>query len=206
MESVTTKSIKTINENGTYHVALLDFGCNRSLVASLAEHGCKVTVLPAHTAPAEIAALGAQGIVLSNGPGDPAENIPLIDNLREIAKLGTPLFGVGLGHQLLALAMGARTEKLKCGHRGANQPVTAPGKNRTYITTQNHGYTVEPGSVDAATAEVSHVNANDGTVEGLRYKRIPCFTVQFHPEACGGSGDTEYLFDDFVDMMKGGRA
>ena len=116
--------------------------------------------------------------------------------------MGLPVFGICLGHQLTALAHGAKTEKLKYGHRGVNQPVTDYAKNRTYITSQNHGYAVVSESVDASVGEISHANANDRTVEGIRYKDIPCFTVQFHPEACGGPRDTGYLFDEFVAMMR----
>ena len=203
-ESVTTKCMETFNENGKYHVALFDFGYKRNILRNLVKRGCKVTLVPGRTTAAELAALEVDGVMLSNGPGDPAENVKIIENLKEIAALGRPVFGICLGHQLMALATGAKTEKLKYGHRGVNQPVTDFAKDRTFITSQNHGYAVVAGTVDPAVAEVSHVNANDGTTEGIRYKNIPCFTVQFHPEACGGPRDTEYLFDDFVAMMKGG--
>lgn len=201
--SVTTKEVETYNEDGAYHVALFDYGCKRNIVRSLTKRGCRVSVVPAATTAQELQALGAQGVMLSNGPGDPAEAAVMIENLREIAALGLPTFGICLGHQLMALAMGAKTEKLKYGHRGVNQPVTDLARGRTLITSQNHGYAVVADSVRADCAEVSHVNANDGTVEGVRYKNSRCFTVQFHPEACGGPRDTEYLFDEFVAMMKG---
>ena len=204
VDSVTTKCMETFNENGKYHVALFDFGYKRNILRNLVKRGCKVTLVPGRTTAAELAALEVDGVMLSNGPGDPAENVKIIENLKEIAALGRPVFGICLGHQLMALATGAKTEKLKYGHRGVNQPVTDFAKDRTFITSQNHGYAVVAGTVDPAVAEVSHVNANDGTTEGIRYKNIPCFTVQFHPEACGGPRDTEYLFDDFVAMMKGG--
>ena len=204
VDSVTTKCMETFNENGKYHVALFDFGYKRNILRNLVKRGCKVTLVPGRTTAAELAALEVDGVMLSNGPGDAAENVKIIDILKEIAALGGPVFGICLGHQLMALATGAKTEKLKYGHRGVNQPVTDFAKDRTFITSQNHGYAVVAGTVDPAVAEVSHVNANDGTTEGSRDKNIPCFTVQFHPEACGGPRDTEYLFDDFVAMMKGG--
>ena len=202
VDSVTTKCMETFNENGKYHVALFDFGYKRNILRNLVKRGCKVTLVPGRTTAAELAALEVDGVMLSNGPGDPAENVKIIENLKEIAALGRPVFGICLGHQLMALATGAKTEKLKYGHRGVNQPVTDFAKDRTFITSQNHGYAVVAGTVDPAVAEVSHVNANDGTTEGIRYKNIPCFTVQFHPEACGGPHDTAYLFDKFISLME----
>ena len=153
----------------------------------------------------EIAAMGVDGIMLSNGPGDPAENVEIIANLREICKLGIPLFGICLGHQLLALAHGFQTEKLKYGHRGANQPVKNLETGRVYISSQNHGYAVVSGSIDSKTAKELFVNVNDGTCEGIRYLDCPAFSVQFHPEACGGPLDTQELFDQFFAMMKEGE-
>ena len=202
VDSVSTKEKQVYNEGGAYHVALFDFGYKNNIRRSLVERGCKVTVVPARTTAEEIANGGFDGIMLSNGPGDPAENVEIIENLKKITHLGLPVFGICLGHQLTALAHGAKTEKLKYGHRGVNQPVTDYAKNRTYITSQNHGYAVVSESVDASVGEISHANANDRTVEGIRYKDIPCFTVQFHPEACGGPRDTGYLFDEFVAMMR----
>ena len=187
------------------HVALLDLGCKNNIVRCLQKRGCRVTVLPGTTTAAELAALNPDGLMLSNGPGDPAENVEIIKNIGEMLDSGIPAFGICLGHQLTALAAGAKTCKLKYGHRGANQPVSHISGKRTFITSQNHGYAVVADTVDTSIAEVSHVNANDGTVEGVRYKNMPCFTVQFHPEACGGPRDTAYLFDEFVSMMKGGH-
>ncbi|MDE6776521.1 MAG: carbamoyl phosphate synthase small subunit, partial [Oscillospiraceae bacterium] len=152
----------------------------------------------------EIKKLNPDGIMLSNGPGNPAENIEIIANLQEIAKLNIPIFGICLGHQLMALAHGAKTEKLKYGHRGANQPVIDLASGKTYVTSQNHGYAVIGDSLNPEIAEVSHINANDKTCEGVCYKAINAFTVQFHPEAHGGPLDTAYLFDEFISRMQKG--
>lgn len=189
-------------ENGKYNVALFDFGYKFNIRRELVKRGCNVTVLPALTSPEELKKMNPNGIMLSNGPGDPAENTQIINNLREIMTFDIPIFGICLGHQLMALANGARTEKLKYGHRGANQPVVEIETDRTFVTSQNHGYAVVNDSIDPEIGEVSYKNANDGSCEGVRYKNIPCFTVQFHPEACGGPHDTAFLFDKFTDFMK----
>ena len=160
-----------------------------------------MTVLPAGTSAEQVLALGADGILLSNGPGDPAENTGCIAELSKLlGKL--PIFGICLGHQLLALAAGGRTVKLKYGHRGANQPARDLAGGRTYITSQNHGYAVVADSVPGA--RLRFVNANDGTCEGLDYPQLRAFTVQFHPEACAGPRDTGFLFDRFIQLMEGG--
>ncbi len=203
VDSVSTTETKTYNEAGAPHVALFDFGYKNNILRNLVKRGAKVTVVPAKTTAQQLKTMQLDGIMLSNGPGDPAENTQIIENLKEIQALGLPIFGICLGHQLMALANDAKTEKLKYGHRGVNQPVTDFAHDRTYITSQNHGYAVVGDTVPENVAEISHANANDGTVEGLRYKKIACFTVQFHPEACGGPKDTEYLFDEFFAMMKG---
>ena len=183
-------------------VVLVDYGAKRNIVRCLVKRGCRVTVVPHDTPTEEILAMQPDGVMLSNGPGDPAENEY---EISQIAKLvgQVPMFGICLGHQLCALAMGGRTYKLKYGHRGANQPVT-DGK-RTWITTQNHGYAVENASM-AGIAELSFYNANDRSCEGLEYPGRRCFTVQFHPEACAGPHDTEFLFDRFLRMMRGEEA
>ena len=182
-----------------FHVALLDYGAKRNIIRSLQKRGCRVTLLPHDTAAEEILAMAPDGLMLSNGPGDPAENVFEVEQLRKlVGKL--PIFGICLGHQLCALAMGGRTYKLKYGHRGANQPVTDGA--RTWITTQNHGYAVETESMQGI-AHLSFRNANDGSCEGLDYPGKRCFTVQFHPEACAGPHDTEFLFDRFLRMMRG---
>ena len=183
------------------NVALLDLGCKKNIVRCLCKRGCRVTVLPGTATAADLAALHADGLMLSNGPGDPAENVQIIQNIREMLDTGIPAFGICLGHQLTALAAGARTTKLKYGHRGANQPATHVSGARTFITSQNHGYAVEGQTLPAEVGAVSYVNANDGTCEGIDYSKWNCFTVQFHPEANGGPKDTEFLFDQFVDRM-----
>ena len=184
------------------NVALLDLGCKKNIVRCLRKRGCRVTVLPGTATAADLAALHADGLMLSNGPGDPAENVEIIHNIREMLDTGIPTFGICLGHQLTALAAGARTTKLKYGHRGANQPATEFATGRTFITSQNHGYAVVGDTLPADVGAVSHVNANDKTCEGVAYTKWNCFTVQFHPEASGGPKDTEYLFDRFVERMK----
>ena len=183
------------------HVALLDLGCKNNIVRCLQKRGCRVTVLPGTTTAAELKALNPDGLMLSNGPGDPAENVEIIKNIGEMLDSGIPAFGICLGHQLTALAAGAKTCKLKYGHRGANQPVSHISGKRTFITSQNHGYAVEGETLPAEVGQVSYRNANDGTCEGVDYFRWNCFTVQFHPEANGGPKDTEFLFDQFVSRM-----
>ena len=185
-----------------FRVSLLDYGAKRNIVRELQKRGCTVTVLPATTSAEEILAAGPDGVMLSNGPGDPAENTYQIEQIRKL--LGkVPMFGICLGHQLTALAAGGSTYKLKYGHRGVNQPVRDLNGVRTYITSQNHGYAVDGDTVKLG--KVRFVNANDGTCEGIDYPELKAFTVQFHPEACTGPKDTSFLFDRFVELMKGGR-
>ena len=201
--SVTGTEMRTYSADATkYKVALFDFGYKRNIRHELVKRGCEVTVVPAQTTAKELMELHPDGIMLSNGPGDPSENQEIIANVREIASLGIPIFGICLGHQLLALSQGCITEKLKYGHRGANQPVIDLNSHRTYVTSQNHGYAVVGESLDPAVGTVSHINANDKTCEGIRYHKINAFTVQFHPEAHGGPLDTSYLFDEFVAVME----
>ena len=184
-----------------FRVSLLDYGAKRNIVRELQKRGCTVTVLPATTSAEEILAADPDGVMLSNGPGDPAENTYQIEQIRKL--LGkVPMFGICLGHQLTALAAGGSTYKLKYGHRGVNQPVRDLNGVRTYITSQNHGYAVDSASVKVG--RVRFANANDGTCEGIDYPELNAFTVQFHPEACTGPKDTSFLFDRFVEMMKGG--
>ena len=185
-----------------FRVSLLDYGAKRNIVRELQKRGCTVTVLPATTSAEDILAADPDGVMLSNGPGDPADNTYQIEQIRKL--LGkVPMFGICLGHQLTALAAGGSTYKLKYGHRGVNQPVRDVEGVRTYITSQNHGYAVDSDTVKLG--KVRFANANDGTCEGIDYPELKAFTVQFHPEACTGPKDTSFLFDRFVELMKGGR-
>ncbi|MBQ4434969.1 MAG: glutamine-hydrolyzing carbamoyl-phosphate synthase small subunit [Clostridia bacterium] len=188
-------------EGGQKHrVTLIDYGMKRNIVRSLQRRGCAVHVVPADTPAEKILAEDPDGIMLSNGPGDPKENVGPIAELKKL--IGKkPVFGICLGHQLTALALGGDTVKLKYGHRGGNQPVRELGTGRTWITSQNHGYAVVADSLKGV-GEESFVNANDGSCEGMRYPSLNCLTVQFHPEACSGPKDTGFLFDRFMEMMK----
>ena len=184
-----------------YRITLIDYGEKRNIVRSLQQRGCEVTVVPHDTTAEAILQSGADGVMLSNGPGDPKDNVFEIEQVRRL--IGRiPVFGICLGHQLAALALGGNTVKLPYGHRGANQPVRDCSGHRTYITTQNHGYAVAADSLGEQ-AVVTYVNANDNSVEGVRYPSKRCFTVQFHPEACAGPNDTGFLFDRFLAMIGG---
>lgn len=205
VESTTIKDTEEFKpENGDLNVVLMDFGAKHNIGRDLMHRGCNVTVVPAHTTAEQIMALNPDGIMLSNGPGDPAENTSIINEIKKLSEYKIPTFGICLGHQLLALSQGAKTEKLKYGHRGANQPVKYLETGRVYITSQNHGYAVVGDSLPED-AVVSFVNGNDNTCEGINYTNMPAFSVQFHPEACGGPQDTSFLFDRFVDMMKSNK-
>ncbi len=184
-----------------FRVALMDYGAKRNIVRSLQKRGCEVTAFPQNAKAEDVLAINPDGIMLSNGPGDPEENVAAIAELKKlIGKV--PIFGICLGHQLTALAMGGKTVKLKYGHRGANQPVKDLIGGRTYITSQNHGYAVVSESLKGIGTE-TFINANDQSCEGMEYPGKNCFTVQFHPEACGGPRDTGFLFDRFISMMGG---
>ncbi len=183
---------------GSRKIALLDFGAKRNIVNSLVARDCSVTVWPWDTPAYVILDSEPDGIMLSNGPGDPKDCSGILRHIRELMDSRVPLFSICLGHQLLALAAGFDTERLKFGHRGANHPVKDLATGKVYMSSQNHGYCVSPASVDPAVAEISHVNVNDGTVEGLRFKGRPVSSVQFHPEASPGPRETAYLFDDFI--------
>ena len=204
------------------HVVLFDFGAKLNIQRELEKRGCKVTVVPYNTTAEEVLKMHPDGIMLSNGPGDPAENTGVIEEIRKLCEYNKqvvsirpsaysttadgsttrviPIFGICLGHQMLALARGCRTSKLKYGHRGGNHPCKDTETGRVYITSQNHGYAVENTSLPPY-AKISFFNVNDGTVEGITYTDIPAFSVQFHPEACGGPHDTNFLFDRFLKMI-----
>ena len=201
VESTTITEKETFPvEDAKYHVVLMDFGAKHNIGRELNKRGCSLTVVPAGTTAEEVLALNPDGVMLSNGPGDPAKNTAVIAELKKLSDSGVPMFGICLGHQLLALARGAQTEKLKYGHRGANQPVKELASGKVYITSQNHGYAVVSDSLPSD-AVVSYVNGNDNTCEGVSYTDIPAFSVQFHPEAHGGPLDTSFLFDRFLGMM-----
>jgi carbamoyl-phosphate synthase small subunit len=183
-------------------VVLYDYGVKFNIIRSLKERGLEVLVVPATTPAAAVLALKPDGVVLSNGPGDPAAVTYAVDNVRQC--LGAqPMFGICLGHQLLGLALGGRTFKLKFGHRGANQPVKNKLSGRVEITSQNHGFAVDLESIPDPTVELTHVNLNDGTLEGLRHPQLRAFSVQYHPEASPGPHDADYLFDEFLREVKG---
>lgn len=190
------------SKNHKYNVVLIDYGKKDNIPRELAKRGCNVAVVPYNTKAEDILKLNPDGIMLSNGPGDPSDNEECIEELKKlIGKV--PIFGICLGHQLLALAMGGKTIKLKYGHRGVNQPVKNLKTGRTYISSQNHGYAVINEDIEKAGGVISYVNANDGTNEGVDYHDKKAFSVQFHPEACSGPHDTRFLFDRFIDMIGG---
>ena len=215
------KSVQTIEakdgiaENGfKYSICLLDFGAKANIQRELEKRGCKVTRVPYDCSAEKIISMKPDGIMLSNGPGDPAENTGVIEEIRKLCEWNRetlrqgqekdhaiPIFGICLGHQMLSLARGAKTCRLKYGHRGGNHPVKDLKSGRVYITSQNHGYAVESASLPDFARE-TFVNLNDGTCEGVEYTDIPAFSVQFHPEACGGPHDTNFLFDRFLEMVK----
>ena len=205
VERVTCAEPTDLEAHGdrTHRVAVLDYGVKRNIVECLRRRGCAVTVFPASTPAETILAGGYDGVMLTNGPGDPADNTAIIREIRKLYNSDIPIYAICLGHQMLALATGARTARLDYGHRGGNHPVRDLEAGRVFITSQNHGYMVLSDTVDPAIAQVSHVNVNDGTCEGLRYRRPSCFSTQFHPEASPGPRDTEYLFDRFIASMGG---
>lgn len=194
---------KKMLKGDKYNVALLDIGAKNNIAESLNKRGCNVTVLPCDTSAEEIIAMNPDGIMLSNGPGDPKECVYQIEQIKKLYNSDIPIFAICLGHQLMALATGADTHKMKYGHRGGNHPVKDLATGRVYISSQNHGYVVDVDKLDPAIATPAFVNVNDGTNEGLQYTGKNIFTVQFHPEACPGPQDSGYLFDRFIEMMGG---
>jgi carbamoyl-phosphate synthase small subunit len=197
---VSTKCVSIAPSYGK-RVVLIDYGAKHNIQRELVRRGCEVVTVPYDTTAKEILRFRPDGVMLSNGPGDPKDVPVAIETIRELlGKL--PIFGICLGHQLLALACGADTEKLKFGHRGGNHPVKELATGRTVITSQNHGYAVTPESVKGTDLEISHINLNDGTVEGLVHKRLPAFSVQYHPESAPGPLDSGYLFDRFHELME----
>lgn len=204
VEKVTCTEKKVLEGNG-YRVALLDLGAKDHIAKSLHDRGCEVTIYPAHTPAEEILAAAPHGIMLSNGPGDPKRCAQIIQEIRKLYEADLPIFAICLGHQLMALAAGADTYKLKYGHRGGNHPVKDLETGRVYITAQNHGYVVDADALSEQIAAPAFINVNDGTNEGLKYTGKKIFTVQFHPEACPGPQDSGYLFDRFLEMMGGDR-
>lgn len=193
--------VKELNGSGL-RVALLDFGAKANIARSLAARGCEVTVYPALTTAQEIIDAAPDGIMLSNGPGDPKECTAIIREIKKLYDTEIPIFAICLGHQLMALATGADTHKMKYGHRGGNHPVKDLATGRVYISSQNHGYVVDTDKLDPSVAVPAFINVNDGTNEGLSYTNKNIFTVQFHPECCPGPQDSGYLFDRFINMMK----
>ena len=194
---------KYVLEGTGKKVALLDLGAKKNIAKSLNDRGCEVTVYPADTTAEEIIASNPDGIMLSNGPGDPAECTSIIKEIKKLYETDIPIFAICLGHQLMALATGGTTYKLKYGHRGGNHPVKDLQTGRVYISSQNHGYVVDEDKIDPNVAVPVFKNVNDGTNEGLAYVGKNIFTVQFHPEACPGPQDSGYLFDRFLEMMGG---
>jgi carbamoyl-phosphate synthase small subunit len=194
-------SAGTNNESRRFRVAAYDYGIKQNILRMLIDHHCEVLVVPAQTSAEDVLGLGPDGVFLSNGPGDPEPVDYAVNNIRKlIGKV--PVFGICLGHQLCGLALGGKTFKLKFGHHGSNHPVQNLSTSKVEITAQNHGFCVDPESLPASEVEITHVNLNDHTNEGMRHKSLPMFSVQYHPEASPGPHDSHYLFTQFTDLMK----
>ena len=203
VKEVTSKKLQVWNDKGKYKVIVIDCGVKFNILRELAKNDCKVIFLPAKTDAKSILDMKPDGLLLSNGPGDPAGVPYVVETVKEL--LGKiPIFGICLGQQMLGLALGGKTYKLKFGHHGANHPVKDLKTGKIYITVQNHGFCVDIDSLNKKDIEITHINLNDNTLEGMRHKKLPIFSVQFHPEASPGPHDAQYLFGEFVDMMKKG--
>lgn len=200
VNEVTTKKPYALNSTGDTTVVLIDYGVKESIIKHLAAQGLKIVVVPAQSSVEEILSYHPAGIVFSNGPGDPAQYGYAISVITKLLSTEIPLWGICLGHQLLAIATGAKTHKLPYGHRGINQPVIHKLTKKAYITSHNHGHTVDPNSL-SKDFDVTFVNLNDGTIEGMKHKNKPWFSVQFHPEANPGTQDTHFLFDEFKELL-----
>lgn len=201
VKKTSTDKSYTLDGKGK-RVVLMDFGAKRNIAKQLQKRGCEVIVVPCDTTADDIIKLNPDGIMLSNGPGDPKENVDIIKEIKKLYDSDIPIFAICLGHQLMALATGADTYKLKYGHRGGNHPVKDLENGRTYISSQNHGYAVDESTLNKSICIPAFVNVNDNTNEGLRYINKNIFTVQYHPEACPGPRDNSYLFDKFIKMME----
>ena len=202
VKNTTCSEIKTYAPEGNAkrRICLYDFGATSNLVDEFVKRDCVVTVVPAYTKAESVVELSPDGIVLSYGPGNPAKNKEIVGEIKKLVEKKIPMFALGLGHQILALANGGKTEKLKYGHRGSNQPATNLSTGKVYVTSQNHGYTVVNDSMKGK-ADISFINTNDGTCEGLKYTNIPAFSVQFAIDTSGGPLDTSFMYDDFVKMI-----
>ena len=198
--SIELARLSSAEKPGVHHVVAYDFGIKQNILRRLVDVGCRVTVVPGGTSAEDALALKPDGVFLSNGPGDPEPCTYAIDAVRKLAGR-VPVFGICLGHQIMGLALGGKTFKLKFGHHGSNHPVKNLQTGRVEITAQNHGFCVDPDSLDAKEVELTHINLNDQTLEGLRHRALPLFSVQYHPEASPGPHDSHYLFEQFVDVM-----